>query len=123
MLQNPVANMSASQARADASRLETSPLLVVISSMQDTEKDWMNAGQAVAAVLLRTTAMGVSSSFMNQAIQVPELREGKIREVLTCDCYPQLLLRFGYAPAALATPRRSVDEVVQDVNVGPIVCS
>jgi hypothetical protein len=90
-----------------------SPALGLLGTAGDTPRDWLAAGQALARVLLRAEVEGVTASFLNQGIEVPELRQSLQALVGGTGC-PQLLLRFGYkGPTALkATPRRPVDQVV-----------
>ena len=68
-------------------------------------------GQALARVLLRAAADGVSVSFLNQAVEIPELRL-KLRTLLGTGGSPQLVLRMGYGPETKPTPRRSVKDVL-----------
>ena len=85
------------------------PLLVVLATREDDAAAWLAAGQATARVLLRANVEHLSASFLNQAIQEPELR-GRFAEIVGAT--PQLLLRVGYAGRTRATPRRAVQEIV-----------
>ena len=53
---------------------------------------------------------GYDASYLNQPIEVPELRE-HLRETLQTDPYPQLLIRVGRGEFAAHTPRRPFDQV------------
>jgi hypothetical protein len=72
-------------------------------------------------VLLTACAAGVAASFMNQPLEVPALRERVAALLQAADdpaspgdtAMPQLVLRFGYAPAGLTTPRRPLDDVLR----------
>jgi hypothetical protein len=90
-----------------------SPALVVLGTNLEGPATWLRAGQALARVLLTACVDGVSASFLNQPIEVPDLRH-ELAWRLGVRGYPQLLLRIGYAPAvdARRTPRRTVDEVL-----------
>jgi hypothetical protein len=72
----------------------------------------MAAGRAMSQVLLRATADGLATSFLSQAVEVPELRP-RLASLLRHDGHPQLLLRVGYPrrPARPA-PRRPVQDVL-----------
>jgi iron-sulfur cluster repair protein YtfE (RIC family) len=89
---------------------ECSPALAVIGTPDDTPRDWLAAGQALARVLLRATQDEVSASFLNQPIEVAELRASVSR--LAQVGVPQLVLRLGYGPAVTPTPRRPLTDVV-----------
>lgn len=90
-----------------------SPVLAVLGTAGDSPVDWLAAGQALARVLLRAEIESVTASFLNQPIEVPELRQS-LQALVGETGYPQLLLRFGYKPptALKATPRRPVEQVL-----------
>lgn len=89
------------------------PALVALGTVGDTTEDWIKAGQAMARVLLRACANGVYASFLSQPIEVAELRP-RVREALGMEEVPQLLLRMGYATQGRPTPRRSVEEAIEE---------
>lgn len=89
-----------------------SPVLALLWTVQDTTRDWLNAGQALYHVLLRACAAGVSASFLDQPIEVPELRT-TLQDTLGIAGHAQLLLRLGYGPPAEPTPRRAVEDVIR----------
>jgi hypothetical protein len=88
-----------------------SPVLVVIGTTEDTPQAWLAAGQALESVLLQATASGLAASFLNQPIEVKELRS-RLGEIIGRDGYPQIMLRLGYAKPANPTPRRPAREVL-----------
>ncbi len=90
---------------------ESAPVLAVLGTTADTPHDWLIAGQALAHVLLRAAADGVAAAFLNQPIQVAELRP-TLRAILTQPGDPQLGLGLGYGREAQPTPRRDVYEVL-----------
>lgn len=62
--------------------------------------------------MLRARAADVWTSFLNQPIELPELRP-KLREAIgRSGGHPQLLVRMGYGKDVKPTPRRDVDEVL-----------
>jgi iron-sulfur cluster repair protein YtfE (RIC family)/nitroreductase len=89
---------------------ERSPALAVLGTPDDTPRDWLVGGQALARVLLRATQDDVSASFLNQPIEVADLRAAVSR--LAGVGVPQLALRLGYGPTVKATPRRPLSDVV-----------
>ena len=90
---------------------EDAPLLAVLGTPGDTKVDWLQAGQALARVLLLADVNDLSASFLNQPIEVPRLRT-ELQTIVGRSGYPQLLLRMGTGSGAHATPRRMVIEVV-----------
>ncbi|NOT28866.1 MAG: nitroreductase, partial [Planctomycetes bacterium] len=87
-----------------------SPALALLGTRADEPADWLRTGQALARILLLAQVEGVSASFLNQPIEVPELRS-RVRELTGRSGHAQLLLRMGYGPELRPTPRRPVEEV------------
>ncbi|HEY7148242.1 MAG TPA: hemerythrin domain-containing protein [Gaiellaceae bacterium] len=88
-----------------------SPVLAVLGTPGDEPRDWLIAGQALARLLLRAAQDGVSASFLNQPIEVAELR-APVSELARIGV-PQIVLRMGYGPPVKPTPRRPLSDVVQ----------
>lgn len=107
-------DLGGSRAAKDHQLAVGSPLLVVIGTDGDDEREWLRAGQALASVLLHATDAGLAASFLNQPVEVPALRV-RLHEVLGKSGHPQLVLRLGYPLAeAQPTPRRPLGEVVRE---------
>ncbi|MEC4815023.1 MAG: nitroreductase [Scytonema sp. PMC 1069.18] len=87
------------------------PVLAVLGTQFDTFASWLSAGQALERVLLLGQAVGVSASFLNQPIQVAELRS-QLQTIIKTPGYPQILLRLGFGTEINPTPRRSVTELL-----------
>ncbi len=87
-----------------------SPALALLQTDADDPPAWLAAGQALARVLLRARVEDVWASFLNQPIEVAELRP-RLCELAGKTGYPQLLLRLGFGQPVSPTPRRAVDEV------------
>lgn len=89
-------------------------VVVVLTTVDDTRKDWLRAGQALQRILLLASAEGdLSAAFHTQALEVPELREF-IRTRFCSGDHPQMILRLGVADSELNTVRRPVAEVVAE---------
>ena len=91
--------------------VEQSPAIAVLGTKNDTHADWLAAGQALEKILLRGQAVGLRSSFLNQPIQVPQLRS-ELGNILSQSGFPQVILRLGFCRQVKSTPRRGVDEVL-----------
>jgi hypothetical protein len=87
------------------------PVLAVLGTDGDSPADWLAAGQALERVLLRACVDGVSASFLNQPIEVSELRP-RLLDILGRAGSPQLLIRMGYGPQVKSTPRRPVEDIL-----------
>lgn len=89
-----------------------SPVLAVLSTAEDEPRSWLKAGQALQSVLLRARAEDVWASFLNQPVEVPDLR-AQLAERMQAPGYPQVLLRLGYSSESPSpTPRRNVREML-----------
>ena len=103
-------NMGAGRAARDQEIALGSPVLALLQTDADVPPAWLAAGQALARVLLRARVEDVWASFLNQPIEVAELRP-RICELVGKTGYPQILLRLGFGQTVPPTPRRPVDEV------------
>lgn len=103
------------QAAHDQQLAEGSPVLLVFSTEADTQAAWLATGQALDRVLLQAQAYDLQASYLNQPIEVGELRP-RVADLLGIDGYPQLVLRMGYGPESEVepTPRRPPQEVLKD---------
>ncbi|MFN7972579.1 MAG: nitroreductase family protein [Acidobacteriota bacterium] len=88
-----------------------SPVLAVLGTARDDARGWVEAGQALSHVLLAAAARGLSASFLNQPIELPDLRL-RMAVLIEGRGHPQALLRMGYGPPAEPTPRRSCADVL-----------
>jgi hypothetical protein len=90
-----------------------SPILAILGTKSDEPMDWLKAGMALSKMLLLPCSKNVWSSFLNQPIEVPELRP-RVQEVVKEEKgFPQLMIRMGYGLDVKPTPRRPVDEVLR----------
>ena len=105
------------RARTDRDVAEGAPLLAVVGTPADGVRDWIAAGQAIARVLLVAQRAGLAAGFLNQPIEVPELRP-QLAALTGQRGLPQLLLRLGYPDSRhgipLHTPRRQLGDVLLD---------
>lgn len=90
---------------------EGSPLFMVLASPGDAPADWVAAGRALAAILIKLSRGGWTGSYLNQPIEVSALRP-KLKEAFDLDGQPQLLMRIGKADLPPPSARRPVDEVL-----------
>jgi hypothetical protein len=103
-------DMGAERGRADRLLTEDAAGLIVVTS-DDDRTALIRAGEALERLLLTLTTLGVQYAFLNQPIQVPDLRK-EVWDLIRTPKPPQLLLRIGYAPPVRrAMPRRPVTAV------------
>jgi nitroreductase len=106
-------DMGEGQAARDRALAEGSPALAVVTTPGDMPRDWMAAGEAMQRALLALTTAGLTSSFLNQPIEVPALRP-RLAAALSTAEVPQILFRVGRAlrpvPPAIRRPVHDVME-------------
>lgn len=88
-----------------------SPALAVLWTEEDSPHAWLQAGQGLGGALLSLEADGISASYLNQPVEIPELRD-RVRSLLGRAGFPQLVLRLGKGRSVRPTPRRSVEEML-----------
>ena len=72
------------------------PILAILGTESDEPMDWLRAGMALSRMLLLARSENIWSSFLNQPIEVPELRV-KAQEVIKEETgFPQIMMRMGY---------------------------
>jgi nitroreductase len=91
---------------------ERHPIVVVLSTGHDRRADWLRAGQALEHILLVSTAHGVRTSLLHQALEWDDLR-WLLRDPRGPLGHVQMLIRLGYGPEGPVTPRRSAAEVTR----------
>jgi nitroreductase len=100
-------------ARRDSALADRADLVALLSTQGDGVADWLTAGQALQRVLLTATLAGLQASFLNQPLQVPELRCAA-GDLLDAGGYAQIALRLGVPVRRLrSTPRRPVAAVLR----------
>lgn len=103
-------NLGDARGKHDRMLAENAAGLIVVTS-DDDRAALIRAGEALEQLLLVLTSLGVQYAFLNQPVQVPELRR-ELWRVIRTPKPPQLLLRIGYAPKVrVAMPRRPVAAV------------
>jgi nitroreductase len=104
-------DMGGARAARDHDLAAASPLLAVIGTPEDDPTSWLAAGRALQRLLLEACSHGMSASFLDQAVEVPELR-GELRDLVGLGGFPQVLVRLGHGTPAARTPRRPLAEVL-----------
>ncbi len=92
-----------------------SPALLVFATPGDTPAHWLAAGEAHMAVFLAITAAGLTAAYLNQPVEVPDLRP-RLLSAAGLSGVPQLLMRAGEAEAVRPAVRRPLGEVLAMVE-------
>jgi hypothetical protein len=96
---------------------EPRPWLAVLSTARDEPGDWLRAGQALQRVLLTATVNGLATSLLYQPIERHDVEKQDDGWWPWPEC-PQIIVRFGYGPAGIESPRRTVDDILGRQAIG-----
>ncbi|HWO62107.1 MAG TPA: nitroreductase family protein [Umezawaea sp.] len=96
--------------------------LLVLATAADDRVSRLRAGEAMSAVLLAATAIGLATCPLSQPLEIGATREHLRTKVLGGGVFPQMVLRIGWAPTdqeqVPLTPRRAVDDVLAVTAAG-----
>lgn len=98
------------RAKHDRELVEHAAGLIVVTS-DDDRISLLRAGEWLERLLLTLTLQGVQYAFVNQPVEVPDLRK-ELWQLIRTPKPPQLMLRIGYTDATQRPmPRRPVQAV------------
>jgi hypothetical protein len=100
-----------STVKSDEKKVRSSAGMAVIATQADDRAAWVKAGQVYERFALTAASMTVRNAFMNQPVEVPELRAQLQNSMDLGAARPQLVLRFGYAEEMPRSLRRPVNQV------------
>jgi nitroreductase len=88
--------------------------LLVLGTASDDRLSQLRAGEALSAVLLHATRLGLASCPLSQPLEVADTRQVLRDEVLGGTLSPQIVIRLGWPQdeALPPTPRRPVEETL-----------
>ena len=112
----PVRDFAGRRTVADrgTTAFEHIPHLALLGTPGDGAADWLRAGQALERVLLEATLADLATSLTSHALEKPELRL-LARDPGSGTGHVQMVLRLGYGPRGVVTPRRPVADVLDVV--------
>ncbi|MGJ4938933.1 Acg family FMN-binding oxidoreductase [Bradyrhizobium sp. HKCCYLS1011] len=94
-----------------ARQIASSAGLAVFVGDEADSMHWIKVGQACQRFALEATRLGLKLAFINQPVEIADLRPELARLIGTTK-RPDLVLRFGYGPTLPYAPRRPVAEVL-----------
>jgi len=95
-----------------ARQIRSSAGLAVFVTDKDDKDHWVRAGRGYQRFALKATALGIRHAFVNQPVEVAEQRKPFADWLGSEGRRPDLVLRFGYAPAMPRSLRRPVASVI-----------
>lgn len=95
-----------------AGHLRSSAGVAVFVSERDDKDHWVRAGRACQRFALQATAIGLKHAFINQPVEVANLRPELASLVGLPGRRPDIVMRFGYGPTLPYSARRPVNAVL-----------
>lgn len=89
--------------------------VAVLTTNGDQPADWLVAGQALQRMLLHAATRWTFAALFSQPLESPDARMLVRDEVGTAE-FPQMVVQLGHSPSAPATPRRPVDDVLDNAG-------
>jgi hypothetical protein len=103
---------AASENKKYLAQIASSPGLAIFVSAQNDKAHWVAAGRAYQRFALQATALGIRHAFLNQAVEVPEVRQRLAEHLALGGRRPDLIVRFGYGAEMPRSLRRPVADVL-----------
>lgn len=97
---------------AYARQLQSSAGIAVFVAMRADPVHWVAVGRACQRFALQATALGLKHAFMNQPVEVAQLRPDLAALVGLPGRRPDIVMRFGRGPTLPFSPRRPVNSVI-----------
>jgi hypothetical protein len=95
-----------------ATQLRSSSGVAVFVGDRADREHWIRVGRSFERFALRATALGLRHAHINQPVEVPAVRQEFARWLGIGDTRPDLVVRFGHAPALPMSLRRPVQAVL-----------
>ena len=92
--------------------MRSSAGVLVIVSEEENKRAWVDTGRVYERLALTLTTLDIKSAFLNQPIEVAQLRSELQSYLGLGSAQPQLLMRFGYASPMPRSLRRPVERVL-----------
>jgi hypothetical protein len=86
-------------------------IAVFVGDRADPEH-WIKVGRSFERFALQATALGIRNAHINQPVEIPSVRHDFARWLGMPNARPDLVIRFGRAPAMPMSLRRPVSEVL-----------
>lgn len=100
------------QAKTDATNIRSSAGIAVFVSSRDDKPAWVEVGRAYERLALQATVLSIRTAFINQPIEVRELRSQFDSWLKLEGEHALLMVRFGHGPTAPFSLRRPIDDVI-----------
>lgn len=95
-----------------ARHVQSSAGIAVFVADREDKAHWIAVGRACQRFALTATALGLKHAFINQPVEVADLRPDLAALVGEAGKRPDIVMRFGYGPAMPYSARRPVESVL-----------
>jgi nitroreductase len=96
----------------DRRHIRSSAAIAVFHSAADDEPHWIEAGRCYQRLALQAAALGLRTAFINQPVEVAELRPQFASFLGIGGRRPDLVIRIGHGPEMPRSLRRPVEQVL-----------
>ncbi|AKC87082.1 Acg family FMN-binding oxidoreductase [Pseudoxanthomonas suwonensis] len=103
---------AAAQNRKDIEHVRSSSAVAVFVSEADDRRHWVEAGRSYERFALQAAALDLRTAFINQPVEVPELRSQFAAFLGIGPRRPDLVVRVGRGPRTPRSFRRPVEDVI-----------
>ncbi len=93
-------------------QIRSSAGIAVFVGAQADPQHWIKVGRSFERFALQATALGIRTAHLNQPVEVPSIRLEFARWLGMPEARPDLVIRFGRAPAMPMSLRRPVSSVL-----------
>jgi hypothetical protein len=94
-------------------QIDSSAGIAVFTSERNTKANWVAAGRACQRFALLATSLGLKYAFINQPVEVPNLRAELSSYLGLGSRRPDIVVRFGYGPELPKSLRRPPEQLIQ----------
>jgi hypothetical protein len=101
-----------SQSKIDTTNIASSAGIAVFVTKDNHEAAWVEVGRCYERLALTATALGIRNAFINQPIEVSNLRHELERWLGLDGEHAQLMIRFGTGPQMPYSIRRPLEAVI-----------
>jgi nitroreductase len=106
-----------SEAKKSERMIRSSSALLLFIADGNDKRHWIELGRSFQRIVLTATKLGIAHAHMNMPVEVVAVREKLAKYLGITDKYPLLLIRLGYAPDVPRSPRRTLEDVVNNRNM------
>lgn len=96
-----------------ARQIDSSAGVAVFAAERADPAGWIAVGRACQRFCLAATALGLKTAFINQPVEVAQLRPRLADTAGLAGLRPDIVLRFGYGATLPYSPRRPMADVIR----------